>query len=55
MEGFILDESSMAECLQDGSGGEDIWNRISILWARYVRDVDVFVFVRLMAGEKIVE
>ncbi len=45
----------MAEHLWDGLGGEDIWNRVSVLQARYVRGMGVSVFARLTVEERIVE
>ncbi len=51
LEGFISDESSMTGHLQDRSGREDIWNRISILQARCARGTGMFA--RLTVGERI--
>ncbi len=43
----------MAKYLQDRPGKEDIWNCISILWTRHMRDTDTFVFARLTTRERI--
>ncbi len=48
----MLDESSVAERLQDGLGGEDIWNHVSILRVRCVRGAGIFVFARLTVEER---
>lgn len=54
-EGLILDESPATEHLQDRLGGEDIWNRISVLWVKCMRGAGMFVFARLTVGERTAE